>query len=255
MSLKAQLILKEAKAAEAIRLHSQLSYDELSVKAASLKSEKDKLTDQVSMLETRCSRLHDQVSGYELFMEQYEAVQDEQVKILSNKSILLLWEERGHAIDKGIQDGLAVGIDHGKAGRGLVDTFAKANYVSTMNALRHAAKALEANQLQPSSEQLMLPIHRDAASCRLSLSDAMVPLIEPLSVKNLVGEASTSGVLAMATTTVLSTTFTQTISIPSISVVDYEVSGAKLPTKVPSPPNILFEKKELETTPERSTAN
>ncbi|GKF79725.1 hypothetical protein Tco_0235293, partial [Tanacetum coccineum] len=55
-----------------------------------------------------------------------------------------------------------------------------------------AAETLEANQLQPYPEQLMLPIHRDAASRLLSLSDVMVPLIEPLSAENLVGKASTS---------------------------------------------------------------
>nr|GFB56585.1 hypothetical protein [Tanacetum cinerariifolium] len=42
---------------------------------------------------------------------------------------------------KGMQDGLAAGIDHGKAERGLVDvdaydTSAKDNYVSAVNALR-----------------------------------------------------------------------------------------------------------------------
>ncbi|GKA36235.1 hypothetical protein Tco_0722726 [Tanacetum coccineum] len=47
----------------------------------------------------------------------------------------------GRAIDKGIQDGLAAGIDHGKAGRVLAevatyDPVAKANYVAAMNALR-----------------------------------------------------------------------------------------------------------------------
>nr|GFB37531.1 hypothetical protein [Tanacetum cinerariifolium] len=95
----------------------------------------------------------------------------------------------------------------------------------------------------------------DVASRRLSLSDVMFPFIEPLSAENFVGEASTSGVLATAITTALSTTFTQTISVPSISVADYEVSGAKPPTKVPSPPKIVFEKEELETMPEHATAN
>ncbi|GKD90492.1 hypothetical protein Tco_1365999, partial [Tanacetum coccineum] len=38
-----------------------LSYDELSIKVASLKSERDRLVDRVSSLEGTCSRLHDQV--------------------------------------------------------------------------------------------------------------------------------------------------------------------------------------------------
>ncbi|GJT39233.1 hypothetical protein Tco_0939098 [Tanacetum coccineum] len=196
------------------------------------------------MLEATCSRLRDQVSGYKLFKEQYEEVQDKQVKVLNDKVVgldaelmgmaLHLDEELypcffttivgqrwilghglrlvvikclqspeylaalggaiGRAINKGVQDGLVVGIDHGKPGRGLTDVvaynpFVEANYVSAMNALRvmdfpllaqlasqkdasianimgllHleglAAETPEANQLQPSLEQLMLPIYR-----------------------------------------------------------------------------------------------
>nr|GEV45994.1 reverse transcriptase domain-containing protein [Tanacetum cinerariifolium] len=191
-NLKAQLSVKKAKAAEAIRPRSQdsMSCDELSIKAASLKSEKDKFVDQVSTLKTTCSGLCDQVLGYELFKEQIEAVQDKQVQVLSDRVVGLDFEliemalhmdeefyprylttiaERrwilgrdlklavmkslqsseylaalggaiGLAIDKGMQDGLAAGIDHRKAERGLVDIAAynpsvKANYVSAINAL------------------------------------------------------------------------------------------------------------------------
>ncbi|GKA16722.1 hypothetical protein Tco_0696559, partial [Tanacetum coccineum] len=84
-----------------------------------------------------------------------------------------------------------------------------ASMADTMDLLHlegHAAETPEASQLQPSPEQLMVPICRirgDVAACRLSLTDAMVPLIEPLFVKSLTGEASTSGVPAMATTILL----------------------------------------------------
>ncbi|GKF45626.1 hypothetical protein Tco_0135428 [Tanacetum coccineum] len=99
------------------------------------------------------------------------------------------------------------------------------------------AEVPEASQLQPSPKQLMHPIHRledqvvigetslsfslevanarvqrlkgNDASWQLSISDALVPFIEPLSTENLVGEASTSGVPVTATTTALSTTFIQ----------------------------------------------
>ncbi|GKD33639.1 hypothetical protein Tco_1249148 [Tanacetum coccineum] len=106
-NLKAHLSLKEAEAAEAIRLRGQiatieamkaawssalddllniqLSCDELNIKAASLETEKDKLIDQVSTLEGTCSGLCDKVMGYKLFKEQIEVVQDEQVKVLSDK--------------------------------------------------------------------------------------------------------------------------------------------------------------------------
>ncbi|GKC40166.1 hypothetical protein Tco_1052550, partial [Tanacetum coccineum] len=336
-SLRAQLTLKEDEAAEVIRLRGQvsvaeaieatrvaelnglkkrtatlegqLSCDELSVKAASFESEKDKLTDQVSMLETTCSGLRDQVSGYELFKEQTEAVQDEQVKILSDKVAELVMGMDLHldeefyphfltiiylaalggaidrAIDKGMQYGMAVDIDHEKARRGLVDVAtynpsAEANYIFAVNALRamnFPTLAQLESQKDASMADIMGLLHLegpsgywrdffifsldiiharvqrirgDAASHRLPLSDAMVPLIESLSAENLIGEASTSGVSATATTTALSTTFIQTSSVPPISVADYEVSGAGPSTKVPSPLKIVFEKEELETTPE-----
>ncbi|GJV27758.1 hypothetical protein Tco_1384206 [Tanacetum coccineum] len=294
----------------------RLTCDELSVKASSLEFEKDKLVDQ-----TTCSNLCDEVIGYKLFKERVEAVQDEQVKPLSDRVVCIdsnlmemalhmdeefyprylttiagrrwilsrglklvimkclqspeylaaLGGVIGRAIDKGMQDGLAADIDHGKARRGLVDvaaynSSAEAYYVAAINALRAmdftllaqlesqkdasmadimdlirlegpAAETPEASQLQPSPEQLMR-IRGDDAACRLSLTDAMVPLIEPLSVKSLTGEASTFGVPAIAMTTGLSTTFIQAnIVLPTPS------------TEVPPSLNIVFEQEELDTTP------
>nr|GEV36679.1 hypothetical protein [Tanacetum cinerariifolium] len=132
----------------------QLSCDELSVKAASLESDKDKMIDQVSQLEGAI----------------------------------------GRAINKGMQVGLATGIDHEKSIRDLTnvtayDPFAEANYMFDVSAFRTVNFTLlsqleshkdaniadlmgllhlegpvtetpEAIQLQPSFEQLMLPIRR-----------------------------------------------------------------------------------------------
>nr|GEX59859.1 hypothetical protein [Tanacetum cinerariifolium] len=173
----------------------QLSCDELSVKAASLEFEKDKLAGQVSTLEAICSRPRDEATGYKLLKEQIEAVQDEQVKVLSDhvaEYLAALGGAIGRAIDKGMQDGLTVSIDHEKAGRGLIEVAAynpsvEANYIFAINALRivgfpllaqlesqkdasmadimdllclegPAAETLKASHLQPSHEQLMLPI-------------------------------------------------------------------------------------------------
>ncbi|GJS39729.1 hypothetical protein Tco_0564772 [Tanacetum coccineum] len=289
--LKAHLSLKEAKAVEVIRLRSRIA----DIEAANanrtdstLESEKDKLVDQV------------------------EAMQDEQVKALSDRvagidadliNLALHMDEEfyprafGCAIDKGMQDSLKADIDHGRAGRGLdviaaYDPSTKANFVSTVDALRAvnfpllaqlesrrdasmadillrleglAAEILEASQLQPSFEQLIVPIHRledqmvigetslsfalnvahyrvqrlkrDAASCRLSLTDAMVPLLKPLSVRSLTGEASTSMVPSAAVNTALSITFIQASTIPPLPS-----------TEVPSSPKIVFEEEELNTT-------
>nr|GEV26710.1 hypothetical protein [Tanacetum cinerariifolium] len=76
----------------------------------------------------------------------------------------------------------------------------------------------------------------------------MLPLIEPLSAKNLVGEANTSGVPAVvAATTALSTTFIQASSIPLVPVLAYDVEPH---VEVPSSSIIVFEKEKLETTPD-----
>nr|GEX35760.1 hypothetical protein [Tanacetum cinerariifolium] len=108
-----------------------------------------------------------------------------------------LGEAIGRAIDKGMQDGLAAGIDHGKLGRGLVDVAtynpsAEANYVSAVNALPEVS---EANQLQSLPEQLMLPIHRSEE--QVVIGETSLSFSLDLSAENLVGAASTSGVLPL----------------------------------------------------------
>ncbi|GJR10319.1 hypothetical protein Tco_0792971, partial [Tanacetum coccineum] len=130
----------------------QLSCDELSVKAASLKSEKDILTDYVSMLETTCSGLRDQVSDEEFYPHFLNTIAGRRwilgyglrlvvMKCLQSPKYLVgLGGAIGRAIDKGMQDGLAAGINHGKAEKGLVDVAAynpstEANYISVVNAL------------------------------------------------------------------------------------------------------------------------
>nr|GEW51292.1 hypothetical protein [Tanacetum cinerariifolium]GEY43826.1 hypothetical protein [Tanacetum cinerariifolium] len=119
-----------------------------------------------------------------------------------------------------------------------------------------AVETLEASQLQPSHEQLMLPIHRteDQRRCcipTLSISDTMVPLIEPLSAENLVGKASTSGVpAAVGATTALSTTFVQASSVLPVPALDYEVVDTEPQVEASFSPNIIFEQETLKTSPE-----
>ncbi|GKC40749.1 hypothetical protein Tco_1053133 [Tanacetum coccineum] len=264
----------------------QLSCDELSIKAASLESNKDKLIDQVSQLESTCFRLCEEVMGYKLFKEQIEAVQDMQVKVLNDRTCgyevsynrlgipcLLLGGAIGPAIEK-------------RHAVGWLPSHKDANIADLMGLLHLeglAAETPEAIQLQPSPEQLMLPIHRledqvvigetflsfsldvanarvqrlkrNVASQEISIFDALVPLIEPLSAKNLVAETSTSGVPATATTTALSTTFIQDSTIPLVPVTDHEVSDVGPSTKVSSPLAIIFEKETLETTPEHGASD
>ncbi|GKC02190.1 hypothetical protein Tco_0993800 [Tanacetum coccineum] len=190
----------------------------------------------------------------------------------------------GCAVNKGIQDGLRAGVDHGKAGRDLsvieaYDPSTEAKYVEAVNALGTVdfsllselkskkdasivdlmdslclegplAEIPRAEDLQPSLEQLRLPIHRpednvvlgetslsfslqvvhsrvqrvkgEIMEKRLSLTDVMVPLAEPLSSQSLIGEASTSVVPSTAElVTTLSTTFASSSFVPPLSVSDY----------------------------------
>ncbi|GJZ18293.1 hypothetical protein Tco_0554416 [Tanacetum coccineum] len=158
-----------------------------------------------------------------------------------------------------------------------------ADIMSLLHLEGPTAETLEASHLQPFPKQLMLLIYRledqvvigetslsfsldvaharvqrirgNDASRQLSISNALVPLIEPLSVENLVGKASTSGVLVTAMTTSWSTTFIQASTVPPISVADGEVLGVGPSTEVPPPSKIMFEEEELETTPEHTAAS
>nr|GEV47623.1 hypothetical protein [Tanacetum cinerariifolium] len=165
-------------------------------------------------------------------------------------------------IDNGMHGGLVANIDHENARRGLTnvaayDPSAKANYISDVSTLRAmnfpllaqleshkdasianimgllylegpGAEAPETSQLQPSPEQLMLPIHPNArvqrlkgnvASWQLSISDALTSIVPP------------------------------------VSAVEHEASGTGPSTEVPPPSKIVFENEELETTPEHTTAS
>ncbi|GJZ45812.1 hypothetical protein Tco_0593408 [Tanacetum coccineum] len=107
-NLKAQLLLKETKAAEATRLRVQvfaaeatkkmhadeidalkkrndLELKDLNVVVSSLRSYKDSLVDQVHALETTCFGLCDQVSGYERLKEQIKEFQDAQMNVVNDK--------------------------------------------------------------------------------------------------------------------------------------------------------------------------
>ncbi|GJV19179.1 hypothetical protein Tco_1368199 [Tanacetum coccineum] len=321
-SLKAQLLLKETEVAKAAHLRAQVSaaeatekihtneIDALKQRNVALKNEKESLdgkkddrVDQVHALETTCSGLHDQVSGYERLKEQIEEFQDVQMNIVNDKvakldadllEMALHLEEKfyphllttisgrrwlltyglklvvvkclnsqeylsalgaaiNHTTEKGMQDGLSPAIDHGKVGRSLADVVAynsaaEADYKSAIQRLR-----------EPNVDQLMLPIHRSedhVVLCETSLSFSLsvthsrvkrirenvtakrsaligvwTPLVDPLSVEKLVGEAGTSNSVpaTVATTTALSTTFASASSVPPITIEDYEIVGTDGP--------------------------
>ncbi|GJX96011.1 hypothetical protein Tco_0351809 [Tanacetum coccineum] len=189
-NLKAQLLLRETEAAEAIRLRAQASNFEavekslqdetntlkernailekeriaLDVKVTeleasvvgkereltdlnalitSIKSQNDNLVDRVHELETSSSGLQEKVAMYENCMDQLEKFQDDRMKVVNDKWLLTHGMELaiikclnspeylsalratiGKAIEKGMQDGLSVGIAYGKEGRVMTDVAA-----------------------------------------------------------------------------------------------------------------------------------
>ncbi|GJR64913.1 hypothetical protein Tco_0010978 [Tanacetum coccineum] len=194
-NLKAQLLLKETKAAKASRLRAQVfaaeaiekmhadEIDALKQRNVSLENEKDSLDGKVAKLqssvaakdlklkdlnvvvhalETTCSGLRGQVSGYERLKEQIEEFQDAQKNIINDKvakldadllemtlhleekfypHLLNIISGRSRAIEKGMQDGLSAGINHGKAGRSLTyivsyNSAAEADYNFALQRLR-----------------------------------------------------------------------------------------------------------------------
>nr|GEV42669.1 hypothetical protein [Tanacetum cinerariifolium] len=323
--LNPEILYREVKAAEAIRLHGRVAIVEAAkalhaaelnllkernytleakmraseAKDMALKSKKNSLTDQVSSLETTCAELRNQVVGYEIFKEQIEVVQDEEVRVHTEKIaevdaslmgmalqldddfyLRYLTTIKGQrwilSLDKGMQDGLAAGIKHEKIGWALSDVVARnpstdVNYVAVVSALRNvdfSLLTLLESQKDASIADIMDSIGLkgpaaeisgagkglgDAKARRLPLFDAMVPLIEPLSYENLLGEASTSGVPVTAdAVTTLSTTFAQSVLVlaPLQSVADHGVVNVGPHVDDPSYGGIVFEKEELKTSHE-----
>ncbi|GKE42896.1 hypothetical protein Tco_1470180, partial [Tanacetum coccineum] len=188
-NLKAQLLLKEAEATEGLELK------DLNVVVSFLKSQNDGLVDQVHALETTCSSLHDQVSGYERLKEHIEEFQDAQMNIVNNKVVkldvdilemALHLEEKFYpyllttisgrrwiftrglklAIEKGMQSRLSAGIDHWKADFSLLADLSSHKDTSVgdiMNLIPLEGPLADAHgmsELYHDIKQLTLPIHR-----------------------------------------------------------------------------------------------
>ncbi|GJT53411.1 hypothetical protein Tco_0988465, partial [Tanacetum coccineum] len=240
-----------------------LELKEVNVVASSLKSQNDGRVDQVHALETTCFSLRDQALGYEQLKEQVKEFQDAQMNIVSDKVAKLdanllemalhlegkfyphiltnisgrrwlltrgvrlavvkclnsleyltaLGSAISRSIEKGMQDGLLADINHGKAALIRMKVLRILWICSAESPL---ADAPEVSDLQPDVEQLIIPIDRP--------KDQVV-LVDPLSAKNLIGAASTSGSVpaAIMTTTALSTTFASATSVPPITIDDYDI--------------------------------
>nr|GEX85358.1 hypothetical protein [Tanacetum cinerariifolium] len=201
----------------------QLSPDELSSKVASLEFERDRLADQMSSLE----------SAFELFKERMEAMQDEQAMTLANQVTKLdaqLLEMAAHLEEEYYTRFLTT-----ISGRRVED-----NVVLGETSLSFSLQVVHSRVQR---------VRRGIMKKRLSLTDVMVPLAEPLSSKSLIGEASTYIIPATAKPiTTLSTTFVSSIVVPPLSVSDYQVLDAEPHDE--DPHAVTFKEEELDMTPE-----
>nr|GEU42387.1 hypothetical protein [Tanacetum cinerariifolium] len=175
-NLKAQLIVKEAEAAEAVHLRDETKtlkecniilekeksklevkvtdlaasvkvreqeITDLDVVVTSVKLQNDSLVDQVHELEVASSGFQEKLSHYENLTERLEEFHDAQLKCLhSSEYLSALGAAIRKAIEKGMQDGLAAEITHGVEGRTLADVaaynpFAEADYVSALQRLQN----------------------------------------------------------------------------------------------------------------------
>nr|GEX61236.1 hypothetical protein [Tanacetum cinerariifolium] len=87
-SLKAQLLLKAAKAAKAIRLGAEVREQEvadLDAQVIAVKLQNDNLVDQVHELEIPSAELQEKVTAYEDFIDQLEKFQDKKMEEVNEK--------------------------------------------------------------------------------------------------------------------------------------------------------------------------
>ncbi|GJT36430.1 hypothetical protein Tco_0926849 [Tanacetum coccineum] len=216
-TLKAQLLVKEAEATEAIRLQST----DLGVKVADLaasvkvreqevadldaqvtfsKSQSDNLAGRVHELETSSAGIQEKVTAYENCMGKLEEFQDEQIRVMNDKfeklyvdfvEMVLHLEEKFYP--------------H------LLTTIVGRRWLLTYGVKLAIVKCLH------SPEYL-----DNIANHRPSLHDVFVPLVESLS-SAFFWKVQRYILSHPETTTALSVTFASTSFIPPISTNDYDV--------------------------------
>nr|GEU48701.1 hypothetical protein [Tanacetum cinerariifolium] len=192
----------------------------------SLTAQTAKLTRDYLDLETICSGLRDQVFGYELFKEQCKAIQDEQVKVLSDR---------------------VVGLDSKLMALALyLDEEFYPCFLTTIAG--PSVEALEVSWLQTSYEQPLLHVHQNEENVvtgDTSLSNSLD--VVHVYVQKL-KESSTSRVPvtdAATTALAISGTAANISSILPVSVANYDMLDAGVHDTAPHSPTIVFEKKDL----------
>nr|GEW86968.1 hypothetical protein [Tanacetum cinerariifolium]GEW87798.1 hypothetical protein [Tanacetum cinerariifolium] len=306
--LKSLLSLKEAEVAKAICLRGQLTVVEaadaakggelrdLKGKNFAFEEERDVMSEKIATFEStnatkevklasfsfQVANLTSNLFGFQLSFDELDSkvasLESERDCLVTQSSEYLqaLGKAIGCVVNKGIQDGLKAGIDHGQVGRDLsvieaYDPFAEAKYIDAVNALGAVdfslLSELESKKdtcivdlmnslcmeddvvirettLSSSLQVVHLRVQRfrgEVKQKRLLLMDVITPLVEPLSSKSLTGEASTSD----APITTLSTTFDSFNIVLPTSVVTDQVLDVEPHNEDPSA--MTFGKEELGT--------
>ncbi|GKB37002.1 hypothetical protein Tco_0881944 [Tanacetum coccineum] len=261
-SLRAQLLVREAEAAEAIRLRAEAAKFESAKQ--SLRDEVQALKDRNTGLEKKKSELAVKVSDLAASVnvkEQEVADLDAQVTTVKSQSDNLVGDEL-ETSSAGLQEKVATyedfidQLEKWLLTYGMELAIAKclkspeypsalmarksvnfsllaelklnkdSSVETIMNILRledSVAARLGLSESQPHVDQLM--IKENIANYRSALHDVFVPLAEPFSTMALQGAKGTSSA-APNTTTALSVTFVSASTIPPISTDDYEVIHA-----------------------------
>ncbi|GJT60589.1 hypothetical protein Tco_1004122 [Tanacetum coccineum] len=215
LSLKAQLLVKEAEATEAIHLRSEVQT--LADRNTVLEGEKvhnDNLSDQVHTLEVSSVGLQEKVTAYENFIELAITKCLNSTEYLSTLGLAI-----GKAIKKGMLEGLSAGITYDTAGRVLTD-------IAAYNPSAEADSFNERLGLTESQShvQLMVPIHHSSNRRVIGASALSLSLdSEPLSATTLMGTEVISATID--TPTALSNTLAFASNITPISIEDYEFAG------------------------------
>nr|GEW53008.1 hypothetical protein [Tanacetum cinerariifolium] len=200
-NLKAQMLLKEAEAAEAIPL---------CVEASNFESVKKSLWDEVNALKERNTTLKKERNALDVHeLELSSSGLQEKVTLSVNLS------------RKVCRTGSA-GITHGKEGRVLTDVASynpstKVDYISALQQLQNVNFPLFVE----------LRSNKDASiEALINVIRLEEPLVDKLGLNELQPHGTSDVVSATAdTTTALSTTFASASTIAPISVDDYEVVG------------------------------
>ncbi|GJX21899.1 hypothetical protein Tco_0226344 [Tanacetum coccineum] len=217
-SLKAQLLVKEAKATEAIRLHlaatvkvREQEVDDLDVVVSSVKVHNDNLSDQDDQMREMNKKIDKlDTDLVELALHLEEKFYPHLLTTISGRRWLLTYGLElviakclnsteylfalgagiGKAIEKGMQEGLSAGITHGAAGRVLTDVatynpFTEADYLSALQRLQSVnfslITELKSNKYASVDTIMNLLRSEDSLAERLGLTESQ-PHVDQLMV-------------------------------------------------------------------------